>query len=225
MTQGQASFVSLPYDIRFLIYQHLFPPGHQIYIQALSFAPTRSPRTALLHAINPPGYSIPTNFLLTNRQLHQEASEYLYNSYLFNIVGLKPDCLAGYERLADVIRKYAREEVHVDAFSNGEHSQTMCMSLYCGEDKSDAVSKRKRGLFVSIRDMTEECRARGLNTGGNEGFRWRSEWERWWERASLVAEDNAFLAIVATAIVVAVFAYLLVLDGDAWAGIWCYGVH
>lgn len=218
MTQGKANLLTLPYDIRFLVYQHLFPPGHQIYIQVLSFAPTHALRKALLHAINPPGYSIPTDFLLTNRQLHQEASEYLYNSYLFNIVGLKPDCLAGYERLADVIRKYAREEIHVDAFSNGEHSQTMCMSLYCGEDKSDAVSKRKRGLFVSIRDMTEECRARGLNTGGDEGLRWRSAW-------SSLVEDNAFLAIVATAIVAAVFAYLLVLDGDAWAGVWCYGVH
>ncbi|CAK3841524.1 hypothetical protein AC579_8570 [Lecanosticta acicola] len=202
-TEEPPGLLTIPYDIRFLIYQHLFPPGSQIYVQALPHASGQYTAARPLMAIHPSGSRISTELLLTNRRLGTEGSEYLYNSYLFNVIGLKPDCLSNYERIADVMRKYAREEVHVDPFSNGEHSKTMCMSIYCGQDKSDAVSRRNRGLYVDLRDMIEECRAQGWYTGREEGFQDRPVWVRWKEKWDRYAEGSPLLPFLLAILVLA----------------------
>lgn len=138
-----AHFLTLPYDIRFLIYQHLFPPGEQIYLQAYGDT---------LHTILPEG-GLPTSVLQVCRQINDEASGFLYNGYLFNIIGLKVDCLDLYETFLEPLRKHARHEVRVDAFSNGEHSATMCISLQAGEARTGTLERRRRGEPRDIREL------------------------------------------------------------------------
>lgn len=140
------SLLSLPYDIRYAIYQHLFPHGEQIYIQAYS---------GRLHTILPEdGLSV--SVLLSCRQLHTELSGYLYNNYLFNIIGIKSDCLETYRIFETVLRKYAKCPVRINAFSNGDHSATMCISMQAGDAKMDVLRRRGRGEPKTIREMELE---------------------------------------------------------------------
>ncbi|KAK4546054.1 hypothetical protein LTR36_002191 [Oleoguttula mirabilis] len=141
-----AHILTLPYDVRFLIYQHLFPPGEQIYIHAYGNA---------LQSMSPE-YGLPTNALLVCRQINEDMSDYLYSNYLFNIVGTKRDCLVTYKSFLDTLRKHARHEVRVDAFSNGEHSATMCISLQAGEFKNGVLDRRARGEHKPIRELEQE---------------------------------------------------------------------
>ena len=144
-----ANLLTLPYDIRFLIYQQLFPPDEQLYIQA---------NDTTLQSMWAEG--LPTQVILVSRQMHAEVSGYLYNTYLFNIVGTKKDCLANYQLLVAPLRKYGRSSVHVDAFSNGEHSATMCISLQAGDAKSGVLDRRGRGQRMTILAMQEELDAK-----------------------------------------------------------------
>ena len=139
-------FLSLPYDIRYLIYQHLFPPEEQIYIQALG---------STLRSILPED-RLPTNALLACRQMHAEGSGYLYNSYLFNIVGTKKDCVTAYEPFLKTLRGYARHDVRINAFSNGEHSATMCISLQAGDARMGILKRRRRGEPKAISELEQE---------------------------------------------------------------------
>ncbi|KAK5134330.1 hypothetical protein LTR08_006759 [Meristemomyces frigidus] len=141
--------LALPYDIRYLIYQQLFPPDEQLYVQA---------QGTKLQSMRPEG--LPTHVLLVSRQINAEASGYLYNSYLFNIVGTKKDCLANYETFLQPLRKHARKSVRIDAFSNGVHSATMCISLQAGEAKSDVLNRRARGQRRTIQEMEDELNAK-----------------------------------------------------------------
>ncbi|KAK4952141.1 hypothetical protein LTR10_010061 [Elasticomyces elasticus] len=140
------TLLSLPYDIRYLIYQQLFPPDEQIYIQAYD---------KTVQTISPAGI-ISANILLVNRQLGREAGGFLYNGYLFNLVGTKQDCLANYKPFLRTLRKYARSEVNINAFSNGNHSATMCLSLQAGDAKMDILNRRRRGEPKTIRELQDE---------------------------------------------------------------------
>ena len=138
--------LSLPYDVRHLIYNHLFPPGIQIDIQAYD---------STLRAYTPED-KIPIDFLLTCRAINIEATEYLYNHYLFNILGLQGDCLKTYPSFVETVRKYAREKVHVDAFGNGPHTKTACISVHTGGDKLTVIKNRDRGVSKSIKEIERE---------------------------------------------------------------------
>jgi len=142
--------LSLPYDVRYLIYEHLFPPDEQIYIQVID-----GTMKSIL-----PEHHISTNLSRVSRHFHAEANDYLYNNYLFNIVGTKKDCLASYESFAGTLRKYAKDDVRINAFSNGVHSSTMCVSLHAGDGKMVLLNRRMRGEPREIREMREEL---GLN--------------------------------------------------------------
>lgn len=145
------TLLTLPYDIRYQIYTHLFPPGRQIYIQA--FPSSTSPSSLRSITTSP----IPTPLLSTCRLLHLEAGEYLYNTYLFNLVGRKPDCLAKYKLLERTMQKYTgMGVVHVDAFSNGEHSSTMAIALHAGEGKVEILRARGRGEEKTIGEVERE---------------------------------------------------------------------
>ncbi|KAI9705364.1 MAG: hypothetical protein M1820_005194 [Bogoriella megaspora] len=140
------TFTNLPYDIRYMIYQHLFPSEEQIYIQALSSRLTSiTPKTKFA-----------TNLLLVNRAIGFEASEYLYNGYLFNIVGRRKYCFGHYNSFITTMEKYSRNGVRIDAFHNGWQSSTMCMSLQAGEAKLDTLQKRGRGEPMSPEQILEE---------------------------------------------------------------------
>lgn len=78
--------LSLPYDIRFIIYQHLFPSMHQIYLMSSKEG---------LSPMMRPG-SLPMAVFLVCHQLRDEASYYFFNNYLFNIIGYKKHCMAQY---------------------------------------------------------------------------------------------------------------------------------
>ncbi|KAK3641034.1 hypothetical protein LTR56_008422 [Elasticomyces elasticus] len=140
------TLLSLPYDIRYLIYQQLFPLDGQIYIQAYD---------KTVHTISPAG-TISANILLANRQLGKEAGGFLYNGYLFNLVGTKQDCLANYKPFLRTLRKYARNEVNINAFSNGDHSATMCLSLQVGDAKMGILNRRRRGEPKTIGELQDE---------------------------------------------------------------------
>ena len=141
--------LALPYDIRYKIYEHLFPPGKQIYIQVLG---------QTLRSITPE-HGIPTNLLATCKALNTECSEYLYHNYLFNIIGNKQHCLSAYKDFLSIVKKYARNEVHVNAFSNGSHSSTMCLSIHCGEGRTAMLRRRERGEPKAIDELEKEVAA------------------------------------------------------------------
>ena len=103
-----------------------------------------------------PEHQVPTDLLLTCRGLNTEVSEYLYNCYLFNIVGKKRDCLATYESFLNTMKKHARHDIHVDAFSNGSHSSTMCISIQAGEGRMAMLKRRERGEPKQIQELEKE---------------------------------------------------------------------
>ncbi|KAK3718362.1 hypothetical protein LTR37_005175 [Vermiconidia calcicola] len=125
--------LSLPYDIRHQIYLHLLPQTEQIYIQVLG-------RT--LTSMVP----VSTSLLRTCKVLNIEASRFLYNSYLFNIIGRKKDCLTAYEKFLNTVNRYARQKVHVNAFSNGSHSSTSWRS-----SNGNAGKTRERRAYINRR--------------------------------------------------------------------------
>lgn len=142
------SFCSLPYDVRHLIYQNLFPDVKSLYIQSSS--------ERLQVYMAPDSNRIPTSLLRVSRAVYREASEYLYNTYLFNIVGVKQDCLATYSTFERTLRRHARHEVHVDMFSNGAHSQTMCVSLRAGDSRRQMLEERARGEKKELEEVRKE---------------------------------------------------------------------
>ena len=140
------NLLALPYDIRYKIYEYSFPPGQQIYIQVLG---------QTLRSITPE-HKIPNGLFLTCRALNAEANEYLYSSYLFNIIGTKQDCLSAYKPFLETVKKHARNEVHVDAFSNGAHSSTMCVSIHSGAGRVAMLRRRERGERKEIAELEKE---------------------------------------------------------------------
>jgi hypothetical protein len=157
--------LELPYDIRFLIYQRLFPPSEQIYIQVQNGGKLRA---ILADSGSEPG-TICTPILRSCKALYAEATGYLYNNYLFNIVGIKSDCLSHYKPFLATLEKHARNEVRVNAFSNGEHSATMCISLQAGDAKMTVLNRRRRGQPKAIEQLEKEYRAQ-VKTGSPTKF-------------------------------------------------------
>lgn len=139
-------FYDLPYDVRSQIYQHLFPTSEQVYVWIIKNT---------LRAIIPHG-RIPIELLVTSKALYSETSEYLYNGYLFNLIGTKRDCLKNYERFLTTLQKHAREPCFVHAFSNGPHSSTMCISMQAGKAKMALLERRSRGQLRTISQIKSE---------------------------------------------------------------------
>jgi hypothetical protein len=142
---GSLHLLRLPYDIRHLIYQHLFPTEAQIYIQV-------DLRSSLYRRLAVTEHDFSTSLLRTSRQLNEEASAYLHSMYVFNIIGPKRDCLVVYEGFLNTMRKYARPgcEPCATAFGNGSQSGTMCISLHSGAGATAVVQQRQRGERMTI---------------------------------------------------------------------------
>ncbi|RMX73505.1 hypothetical protein D0869_13535 [Hortaea werneckii] len=124
----------------------LFPPHDQIYIQAFGDR---------LRFISP-GDGLALQLSLVCKDLSAEARAYLYNSYLFNIVGTKNDCMKAYKSFEAILRRHARHAVRINAFSNGQHSATMCISMQSGDVKMGVLNRRRRGEAKTIREMELE---------------------------------------------------------------------
>lgn len=145
------SFLDLPYDIRHTIYSHLFPRTRHLYLHATDDGPV------YLSNID---CSVPVAFLRTCKSLNQEASEYLYNGYVFDVYGRKSHILANYKQVQKTVEKYARDRVHTRALSNGPLSITGCMSIVVGDAKLATLERRGRGQPTTIEELQEEERAR-----------------------------------------------------------------
>lgn len=182
-TQPDLHLLRLPYDIRHLVYKHLFPTSPQLYIivappntNAATMPKikthTKTKTNSPLEAILLLDHSIPTALLLTCHQMHLEAGEHLYNSYLFNLIGTKADCLTHHTAFLETLRKYARKEVRVDAFGNGAHSATMCISMQAGESKMEILRQRGRGERIA--DLAEFARDESITRAIERGsVEWR----------------------------------------------------
>lgn len=158
-------FQSLPYDIRHLIYRHIFPPTNQIYIQSIG---------SKLIGITP-DHKIPTALLRTNNFLHKDSSEYLYNTYLFNIIGTKSDCLRAYPTFLATTKKHSRAPVRVDCFSNGMHAATACLSIQAGIGKLALLQRRERGVPIEVAELEREVRTKSAVDGSGA---WNSSLSR-----------------------------------------------
>ena len=66
------------------------------------------------------------------------------------------DCLSAYKPFLDTVEKHARNEVHVDAFSNGAHSSTMCVSIHSGAGRVAMLRRRERGERKEIAELEKE---------------------------------------------------------------------
>ena len=145
---GSLHLLSLPYDIRWIIYSHLFPSLRQVYLMASK------------ESINPmmrPG-SLSTGILLTCRQLHSEASDYLFNNYLFNIIGYKKHCMAHYKPLYNLMERYAKHGANVEILDNGTLSSTACVSIHAKSGHVEAMLHvRKRGVPRDLKEVEKEA--------------------------------------------------------------------
>lgn len=187
---GPSNLLSLPYDIRYKIYEHLFPAGNQIYIQVVN-------QGRALKSITP-NQGLPYGLLLSCSALNAEASDYLYNTYLFNIIGRKQHCLQAYKDFLATVRKHARNEVQINAFSNGSHSSTMCLSIHSGEGRSAMLRRRERGEPKAIDDLEKEVAAKAASR------RWR--WVDALPRAQSFAHRRQAVAVL-IGLVVLLFAW------------------
>ena len=131
-----ATLLSLPYDVRHAIYQQLFPRGDQIYIQAFD--------TGLRSLL--PDDSATLAIAKTCHQLRDESLGYIYNNYLFNLIGNRSHVLDHYKPFLHSMREYAlHRKIRIDTFTNGIHSSTICMSLQSGSTKVRVLEQRQRG--------------------------------------------------------------------------------
>lgn len=111
-------------------------------------------------SINPmmrPG-SLSTGILLTCHQLHSEASDFLFNNYLFNIIGYKKHCMAHYKPLYNLTERYAKHGANVEILDNGTLSSTACVSIHAKDGHVEAMLHvRQRGVPRDLQEFEEEA--------------------------------------------------------------------
>lgn len=146
--EARLHLLSLPYDVRHTIYSHLFPSLRQIYLMASK------------ESINPmmrPG-SLNTHIFLTCRQLQAEASDYLFNNYLFNIFGHKKHCVAHYKPVYKLMVRYAKRGAKIEILDNGTLSTTACVSIHAKSRHVEAMLRgRERGVPRDLKEFEDEA--------------------------------------------------------------------
>lgn len=140
--------LSLPYDVRYLIYSHLFPSLRQIYLMASRES---------IHPMMSPG-SLGMDIFLTCRQLHLEASGYLFNNYLFNIIGYKKYVMTQYRPINLLVERYAKHGSSIEILDNGLLSSTACVSIHAKGGRVEAVLHvRQRGVTRNLEEVEKEA--------------------------------------------------------------------
>jgi hypothetical protein len=140
--------LSLPFDIRYLIYSHLFPELRQLYLMASRDS---------IHPMMRPG-SLSMSIFLTCRQLQLEASGYLFNNYLFNIIGYKKHCMANYKPINLLVERYAKHGSSIEILDNGALSSTACVSIHAKGGRVEAVLQvRQRGVTRNLEEVEKEA--------------------------------------------------------------------
>ena len=141
--------LSLPYDIRWLIYSQLFPQSNHIYLIAHKEG---------LHHMLAEG-SLPMHIFSVSRQMNMEAGEFLYNSYLFNVIGHKKHCIDHYRSIFELLDRYARDGADVDVLDNGLLSVTACVSMFARGGNIEAMARsRQRGARRDLHEVEAEAR-------------------------------------------------------------------
>lgn len=111
-------------------------------------------------SINPmmrPG-SLSIGILLTCHQLHSEASDYLFNNYLFNIIGYKKHCMAHYKPLYELMERHAKHGANVEILDNGELSSTACVSIHAKNGHVETMLHvRQRGVPRDLQEVEKEA--------------------------------------------------------------------
>lgn len=141
--------LALPYDIRWLIYGHLFPWSNHIYLIAHKEG---------LHHMLAEG-SLPMHLFTICRQINTEAGEYLYNKYLFNVIGHKKHCIDHYRTIFELLDRYAQNGADVDVLDNGLLSVTACVSMFARGGKIETMARsRQRGARRDLHEVEAEAR-------------------------------------------------------------------
>jgi hypothetical protein len=146
-SRPRGSFLALPFDLRYMVYEEIFPASRLIYLGM--------GKDGRLHGVTPLG-GIPLGFMSACHQLRRETNEYLFNRYLFNVVGDKRDCLENHPYFCELIRRWARGVVHIDAFSEGVRFHNVCVALHAGEGHVARVRKIDGGVHRSMQRIRWE---------------------------------------------------------------------
>lgn len=145
---SRLNLLSLPYDIRHLIFGHLFPTLRQLYLMADRDS---------IHLMMSPG-SLSMNIFLTCRQLRMEASDYLFNNYLFNIIGYKKYCMIHYKPINLMMERYAKNGSSLEFLDNGVLSSTACVSIHAKGGRVEAMLQaRQRGVTRDLGEVEKEA--------------------------------------------------------------------
>lgn len=131
---SRTHLLSLPYDIRHTIYQHLFPSAQIIYLGAT--------KDGLSHMMRPGELSM--SIVSTCHQMYTEANVYFYNNYPINIIGYKKYCIEHYQPIYELGKRFAKHGSCLRALDNGELSTTACVSIHPRGGRVDAMMRRRK---------------------------------------------------------------------------------
>lgn len=155
---SRTHLLSLPYDIRHTIYQHLFPSAQIIYLGAT--------KDGLSHMMRPGEISM--SIVSICHQLHTEANGYFYNNYPINIIGYKKYCIEHYPPVYELGKRFAKQGSCLRVLDNGELSTTACVSIHPKGGRVDAMMRRrKQGNPRDVDEVKREV-ARMPEHGGLE---------------------------------------------------------
>jgi len=161
LNSSRLHLLSLPYDVRYLIISHLFPSLKQLYLMAYRDS---------IHPMMRPG-SLNMNIFLTSRQLRIEASDYLFNNYLFNIIGYKKHVMVHYKPVNLLMERYAKQGSSVEFLDNGVLSSTACVSVHAKGGRVEAMLQaRQRGVTRNLEEVEKEAAELPELTVGPLGF-------------------------------------------------------
>lgn len=142
--------LSLPYDVRYLIISHLFPSSSlkQMYLMAYRDG---------VHPMGRPD-SLHMDIFLTCRQLRMEASDHLFNNYLFNIIGYKKHVMLHYKPINLLMERYAKQGSSIEFLDNGVLSSTACVSIFAKGGRVEAMLQaRQRGVTRGLEEVEREA--------------------------------------------------------------------
>lgn len=102
--------------------------------------------------------SLNTQVFLTCHQLQVEASDYLFNNYLFNIIGHKKHCMAHYKPVYTLMERYAKHGAKIEILDNGTLSSTACVSIHAKSRYVEAMLRgRERGVPRDLKEFEDEA--------------------------------------------------------------------
>ena len=160
--------------------------------------------------------SLSTGILLACHQLHAEASDYLFNNYLFNIIGYKKHCMAHYKPLYELMQRYAKHGANVEILDNGTLSSTACVSIHAKDGHVEAMLHvRQRGVPRDLQEFEEETAQLPEVSDGPTAHLYGPFVARLIDCISFVAESIPNPVVLATIFVAGVAIILAMVHSDS----------